>query len=413
MKLRVIVLVGLLFDIFACSLCVKAQDARTPADSAVIHKFRLYYRCDEIDIDPSYLGNTLQMDTIVRYLARSPRIDSITIEAYASPEGSFKRNRWLAERRAVAAKEYILNHLGPDAGNPKIILEPTSEHWDGLYDEVHANYHRHDREKVLRIIKDDSVGDETKKWRLQQLDGGYTWKYLIRRHMPELRVATWICIWVPIREIKPCAPITASLQAPDGGPAAVASEPAAGTADSGWAYIPALKTNLLYDAVTALNASVEFPIGERFSVMFEDVFPWWSWGPNDRKYCFQLWEMGLEPRWWFRPDGNLKGHFLGVYGKSAKYDFQNDRKICYQGEYWSAGVSYGYAMKLGRWFQMEFSLSLGYLQSDYRHYQPDVEYEHLYRDKYKVGKVSYFGPTKVQVSLVLPIRLGRGASEKK
>ena len=53
--------------------------------------------------------------------------------------------------------------------------------------------------------------------------------------------------------------------------------------------------------------------------------------------------------------------------------------------------------------QMEFSVSAGFLRTDYRHYQPDPGYEHLFRDKYNVGTVSWFGPTKLKVSLVIPI----------
>ena len=89
--------------------------------------------------------------------------------------------------------------------------------------------------------------------------------------------------------------------------------------------IIALKTNLLYDLITALNFEIEIPIGNKFSIAVEDVFPWWSWGPHDRKYCFQMWEMGIEPRWWFRRTDErevLTGQFFGVYGMSAKYDFQ-------------------------------------------------------------------------------------------
>ena len=44
-------------------------------------------------------------------------------------------------------------------------------------------------------------------------------------------------------------------------------------------WYPALKTNLLLDAVTAVNAEIEFPIGKHFSILVEDIFPWWSWGP--------------------------------------------------------------------------------------------------------------------------------------
>jgi hypothetical protein len=54
---------------------------------------------------------------------------------------------------------------------------------------------------------------------------------------------------------------------------------------------------------------------------------------------------------------------------------------------------------------MEFSLSLGWLSSAYRHYYPADDYELLWRDKSKVGRINYFGPTKLKVALVCPIRI--------
>lgn len=206
----------------------------------------------------------------------------------------------------------------------------------------------------------------------------------------------------------------------------------------------ALKTNLLYDAATALNAEIELPVGERFSILIDDIFPWWNWGPNGNKYCFQLWEMGIEPRWWFghRParkvrqadEGcaaapgqtvtcadkavrrdRLTGHFIGLYAMSGRYDFQNVRELCYQGEDWSVGLTYGYALPVGRRLNMEFSASVGYLQSDYRHYVPDTDYSALYRDHSNTGRLSYFGPTKLKVSIALPFtshRKGSGTSDR-
>jgi len=174
--------------------------------------------------------------------------------------------------------------------------------------------------------------------------------------------------------------------------------------------LAALKTNLLYDAVTALNFEVEVPIGKRYSVMVEDVFPWWETG---NKYCFQMWEIGIEPRYWFKSwdvesSEKLRGFFVGPYVMSSKYDFQNDTKLNYQGEYWSAGLSGGYSMPIGTAFNrydlnMEFSLSVGYMHTDYRHYLPADDYSMLIRDLYNIGKVSYFGPTKAKVSLVLTL----------
>ena len=99
----------------------------------------------------------------------------------------------------------------------------------------------------------------------------------------------------------------------------------------------------------------------------------------------------------------LTGHFVGVYGESGKYDFEHKKDICYQGEFWSAGLSYGYSMPIGKRLNMEFSISAGYASIAYRGYTPSDDYETLWRDPEKVGKWHYFGPTKAQVSLVIPI----------
>lgn len=173
----------------------------------------------------------------------------------------------------------------------------------------------------------------------------------------------------------------------------------------------ALKTNLLYDLATALNVEVEIPVGSRLSLMVEDVFPWWHIG---NKYALQMWEMGAEARFWFKAWDTkgvqkLRGWFVGAYGMSSRYDFQYDTAINYQGEYWSAGITAGYSTPLGKKkkLRMEFSISAGFLQTDYRHYQPTDDYQKLIRDPYRVGTVSYFGPTKVKISLVVPINFGK------
>lgn len=173
----------------------------------------------------------------------------------------------------------------------------------------------------------------------------------------------------------------------------------------------AVKTNLLYDLVTALNVDVEFPVADRYSILVEDVFPWWTTG---NKYAFEMWEMGAEARFWFKPweergTQKLRGWFVGAYGMSARYDFQYDTAINYQGKYWSAGVSGGYSAPIGRKkkLRLEISTAVGFMQIDYRHYQPTDDYLKLIRDPYNVGTVSYFGPTKLKVSLVIPINFSR------
>ena len=177
----------------------------------------------------------------------------------------------------------------------------------------------------------------------------------------------------------------------------------------------ALKSNLLYDLAAILNFSVEVPLyKEKVSVLYYHQTPWWRWGEAKNEYCMRFLSIGAEARWWFAPKlseasekrirrDKLTGHFVGVYGESGKYDFEHKKDICYQGEFWSAGLSYGYSMPIGKRLNMEFSISAGYASIAYRGYTPSDDYETLWRDPEKVGKWHYFGPTKAQVSLVIPI----------
>ena len=176
----------------------------------------------------------------------------------------------------------------------------------------------------------------------------------------------------------------------------------------------ALKSNLLYDALTLVNYSIEVPFNKHFSALYYHQFPWWRWGKANNEYCLRFLSIGAEGRWWFKPmplertekrikRDRLMGHFAGIYAESGKYDFERKRDICYQGEFWSAGLSYGYSMAIGKRLNLEFSLSAGYVSIAYRGYTPSENYEILWRDPDEVGRWHYFGPTKAQISLVLPI----------
>jgi hypothetical protein len=54
---------------------------------------------------------------------------------------------------------------------------------------------------------------------------------------------------------------------------------------------------------------------------------------------------------------------------------------------------------------MEFSLSVGYASIAYRKFEPSEDYEILWRDPEKQGRWHYFGPTKAQISLSIPITI--------
>lgn len=176
----------------------------------------------------------------------------------------------------------------------------------------------------------------------------------------------------------------------------------------------ALKSNLLYDAISLINFSLEVPMGKHFSLLYYHQMPWWRFGESKNEICLRMFNIGTEARYWValkpRPASKrhiardkLIGHFLGIYSESGMWDLQYRRDICHQGEFWSAGLSYGYSMPIGRRLNLELSLSVGYASIPYRGYTPSEDYEILWRDPEKVGRWHYFGLTKAQASLVVPI----------
>lgn len=391
---------------------VGSRERLSKSEEPVRENFAIHYRVNATSVDENFMDNKAQIHKIKHYLVNSPRVDSITIYAWSSPDGLHSKNKTLSRKRANSAKKLLLQH-SPDSAklnSGKIKISPIAENWDGLIELVEKGYDRKDREKVLTILNDGKMGSDRKKRELKKLDNGRTWKYLADNYLPQLRAATWVCVWAEVIQDMP--EVAAVVQdRPVQQDCGIVPLPPYDyrpkLPQEEWRTVAAVKTNLLYDAVTAVNFAVEVPIGERWSIVAEDVFPWWSWGPNRNKYAFQMVEIGIEPRYWFykKEDADvLEGHFVGVYGMSAMYDFQWDRSLCYQGEYWSTGVTYGYSLPVKEWLKLEFSASVGFMRSNYRHYQPSPEYENLYLDEYRVGVLSYFGPTKVNVSMVIPLR---------
>lgn len=379
-------------------------DAREKREEFVIH-----YRFDKIDVDSTYLENKKSLAHIRYFLRNSHRVDSITIYAWASPEGGYPHNKWLSTKRAESAKKLLLSLAGKDSEltADKILISPLAENWEGLTRMVEENYTLSNRDALLKILYADGISAETRKWRIKHMDRSVTWNYLKRNYMKKLRAATWVCVWSDEFVLLPISAPKDTLLAPVPTIFREVYKPLPHESADSLAekMILEVKTNVLYDAVTALNIGVEVPIGQNFSAAVHYLNPWWAWGPNDRKYAFQIQELGFGARWYPSPvDGRrLTGWYAGVYAKTAQYDFQNDTKYCYQGEYWSVGATAGYVFHIKKYMRLELGLQVGYLQSDYRHYQPDTGYEHLYRDPYKVGKFYFFGPTSVSATLTVPL----------
>ena len=452
--------------------------SRIIADSISYARYPIYFQKNSMAIEKEFLDNGRQIESINQALLQSDEIDSITIYVYSSPEGPSTYNNSLAERRAVAARDFLVKNQPENSRKAfaqKIQLSPMGENWEGLRAELEANYHRQNRDEVLSILH-SQANTELKKQQLQRLDNNITYSYIIKNHIPKLRVA--FLVWarqsasevssvdsLNIEAAEPALtpdpqpsiqadlladslvslPIDLQAELPNDSqddlltdsqvdsltdlpvdsptdlyadlqPRSQASGSRRGSNDEfDKKTILALKSNLLYDAFTLINGSVEVALGDKFSALAYSQFPWWRWGESNNETCIRFLSLGTEARWWFAPRpqpatakrqerDRLVGHFAGVYAESGMWDFQFKRNMCRQGEFWSVGVSYGYAMPISRHLNLEFSLSVGYASIPYRGYTPSEDYVVLWMDKDNIGTWGYFGPTKAQVSLVVPIK---------
>lgn len=359
----------------------------------------VHFRLDKHKLDLNYMGNRASFQHFAHAIDSIGihRIDSVLIVSQSSPEGPYKHNLWLSEKRAQSMRRYLLQQH--PTLEEKLRVSPDGESWERLRQYVQADTKLKDstKEKVLQVI-DADVNIATKKWRMQQLP---VYRYLLATYYPRIRNSVFCIIYyedIPYPMMLPVEPLEApSFREPERWEDTIVSREKV--------TLAAVKSNLLYDAVAAFNVEVEIPIGKRFSLMVEDVFPWYHIG---NKYAYQMWEMGAEARYWFLRDSKrdkLSGAFIGPYLMSSKYDFQWDRAINYQGEYWSSGLSAGFAFPLNKYFNLEFSLSVGYLSTAWRHYNPDPEYSELIKDPYNEGRLGYIGPTKLKASLVLPLQV--------
>ena len=391
---------SIIFVLFSASVSF-AQTVYVNSGQKRIVDVEVHFRWDKHDLDMEYMGNDASMARFARIIEHiGPEyIDSVVIVSQSSPEGPYKYNVRLSERRAATMRGYVLENFPVLSG--KLHVHPDGESWEQLrwYVECDTVLDEAAKKRILAVI-DADVNIETKKWRMGRLP---TYNYLLRTYYPRIRNSMF-CILYFSKDAMPQFPSPQALELPDSLPCIPVTPYPAPLYRKNSRMVAALKTNLLYDVLTALNFEVEIPIGNRFSVAVEDVFPWWHHG---NKWAFQVWQMGIEGRYWFnkcRQPDLLRGHFGGVYVMSAKYDLQYRRDFNYQGEYWSAGLTYGYSMPIGKYFNLEFSASFGYASIAYRHYNPSQGWGELVRDPYKWGRKGYFGPTKLEVSLVLPLK---------
>ena len=181
------------------------------------------------------------------------------------------------------------------------------------------------------------------------------------------------------------------------------------------AYI-ALKNNLLYDLALLPNLTVEFYLGRQWSLAIEGNESWWNFGkPVQNEWVHRIQAAGLELRYWPGSPAPLQGHVLGLYALFGNYDVRffvknEDTNGWLSRRSWSAGISYAYSMPMTRRLNLEFGLAIGYAGGQYYQYNYCMTHQH-WRQQATFDR-SYFGPTRVGISLVWLIGTGSNTKDK-
>lgn len=167
----------------------------------------------------------------------------------------------------------------------------------------------------------------------------------------------------------------------------------------------ALKTNLLQDALLNANIGMEVTVAPKWSVDVSGQLNAWNMS-HGRKW--KHWLVQPEARYWFCDATG--GHFAAAHLLGGSYNmghidlpfkflgtnFKNLKDYRYQGWFTGVGIAYGYSWFLGKHWNLEAEIGIGYVYSRYDTY----ECAGCGR-KIESGKSHhYVGPTKAAVNLV-------------
>lgn len=398
------------------------------AGETAVDSVRIYYRHGYRYVDTSLRSNGSVLKNLCAKIEKSLQeetLEKVVIYAYTSPDGTNKANTALAARRADSLESWILRNTVL----PGKLLEKNSGGiaWDLLREAVSKSEMQY-KEEVLRILDNTPIwvfdGNSrvvsSRKKELMDLKGGVPYRYMYEHLFPDLRSSIAILLYIRVQEpqaeeeIEPAAPEESEPVAPEEDMTPVAPQenvkpvapeekaiPEAGDDATSVApekgYEPlhrlALKTNIIYDLALMPSLEVEYMINERWSVNAEGEVAWWK--NNGKHKYYQIATLSPEVRYWFKTKKRWHGHYVGLFGGGSWYDLENGRRG-YKGEFWKAGLSYGYMFPIGRSLSFEAGLGLGFLRTWYEEYLP-IDGHYVYQQS---SRTNWIGPVKLKFTLV-------------
>lgn len=139
------------------------------------------------------LGNNMReidkIDSVLLFVLRNPAYEilEMDIQGFASPEGSYAYNTNLAQKRAMALKDYISEIHQLQSESLRVL--PGEENWSDLAELVEMTGIAH-KEEILHIMEHVEDPDE-KEAAIKQIDKGKPYSLMFRILYPSLRKNTF------------------------------------------------------------------------------------------------------------------------------------------------------------------------------------------------------------------------------
>ena len=426
------------------SLCIlKVSPVDTNAGECRVY---LHFKQNDAQFEGGYLGNSQAADSLAALIQSlgPDRIESVNVTAYASPEGTHERNMQLTHMRAAQFGNILESRL-PQLSD-KLEVQAGGEAWQLLRERV-ANdsaMSGDSRRKILATLDDNTIGDDTRKWRLAHRLDQSDYRYLLEAHYRYLRCLEIVIRFkemdtgrqtMPDNESRASETVQTPVPYPEqglepepdielepefvagthSGTGSVQEQPESETVQSGKGKpVLAISTNIPYDityvpryGLTSIpSLSLEYYPSSygHWSFGADAEFPMWKhW---DEHRFLQIQNLTLNTRFYLK-----KGDYRGLYAlanvNAARYGIGWDAKG-WEGEGFGVSAGLGYKFSLcGRLF-LDTGVALGYFHSRYDPYEYGFDSTQRYYYDY-VGlpedfvirnhTLDWFGPTRVWIAL--------------
>lgn len=346
------------------SVSIFTENILFPKASAVVYR--------------DFAENNAAIDSICRFFSIADIHDFINVKvtgAY-SPEGKYRFNNNLAEARAHALAG-LVREINPDV-NPEIsISRPTGQNSD---------YPRM-RYAELRIVYRNNASADNAL--LPETDDPLVFDNIAATDAQSTDSTIKI---TPPGDLNTYQSDTYTESSENG------QSPERKRHNIGRRVF--VTTNMLYDAALTPNIGVGISVGDRVTVQADWMYARWS--NHDRRRYWRIYGGDAEVRFRIGPHRKgspLGGHYAGVYGSIACYDFQAGRShsgVLSDKYNYAAGISYTYSLPVSTHFNIDFNLGVGYLWGTYKKHIPIDDCD-VWLSTHKLG---WFGPTRLGVTLV-------------